>query len=66
MILSRVFAVLACALLVAAFALASLLPPDLPLGQAALRLDPHSLSNPCAKASRCGTGSARRLRRSTA
>ncbi len=43
MIASRIFTVLACAALVAAFALASLLPPDLPLGQALLDLDARSL-----------------------
>ena len=43
MIASRAFAIVACAFLVASFALATLLPPDLPLGQALLSIDPHVL-----------------------
>ena len=43
MIAFRILAVLACVFLVAAFGLASLLPPDLPLGQALLSVDKQSM-----------------------
>ncbi len=45
MIASRILAVIAAAAFVAAFALASLLPPDLPLGQALLGVDPRLLAD---------------------
>ena len=43
MIAFRILTVLAAACLVASFALASLLPPDLPLGQALLAVDKRTL-----------------------
>ena len=42
---SRILAMIACFLLVASFALATLMPPDLPLGQALLGLDRASLAS---------------------
>lgn len=44
MIAARVFAVLACIALVAAFGTASLLPPDMPLGQFVISIAPGLLA----------------------
>ena len=43
MIVSRLFAVIAAVALVTAFALASLLPPDMPLGQVGVAMAPEAL-----------------------